>query len=343
MQYLKTVVGLDISENTFVTRIGSLNTELVQYISNAFSFTNDMKGFKKLLSWIRKMCQNLGIPSNMEINFVMEATGVYYENLAYFLSEENKFVSVILPNKIKNYSKTLENKSKTDDIDSANITQFGLERTLKRWEVPSPELRKLKELSREYQHIKKATTSIKNQIHAKEHSHLPVKETLKRLREQLKLYNYQSKQIKNQIGELINQNSDLNSRINNILSIKGVGLMTIISVLAETNGFSLIKNSKQLVSYAGLDVVHRQSGKSENRTSISKKGNKFLRNTLYMPALCACRSNEVLKNIYIKLCIRKNYKKIGIIAVARKLLILIYTLWKNNSTFIPNYESLRSA
>jgi len=101
MQYLKTVVGLDISENTFVTRIGSLNTELVQYISNAFSFTNDMKGFKKLLSWIRKMCQNLGIPSNMEINFVMEATGVYYENLAYFLSEENKFVSVILPNKIK--------------------------------------------------------------------------------------------------------------------------------------------------------------------------------------------------------------------------------------------------
>ena len=34
MQYLKTVVGLDISENTFVTRIGSLNTELVQYISN---------------------------------------------------------------------------------------------------------------------------------------------------------------------------------------------------------------------------------------------------------------------------------------------------------------------
>jgi transposase len=339
MQYLKLVIGLDISMDFFTARIGTLDNQLKQYISKACSFSNDIKGFKKLLSWIRKSFQNLKIPLDSEVQFVMEATGIYYENLAYFLCEENKFVSVILPNKIKNFAGTLDNKSKTDDIDAANITQFGLEKSLKKWDIPSPNFRELKELAREYQNILQASTVVKNQLHAKEHSHNPVKETMKRLKEQLKLYNYQLRQIKTQIQELINRDDDLNSRIKKIQTIKGVGLMTVVSVIAETNGFALIKNAKQLTSYAGLDIVQRQSGKIEGKTRISKKGNKFIRKAVYMPALCACRCNEKLKKIYIKLTIRKNFKKIGIIAVARKLLILIYTLWKNNSEYNPNYQS----
>ncbi|MBK8382624.1 MAG: transposase [Ignavibacteria bacterium] len=56
----------------------------------------------------------------------------YYENLAYFLTENKFSVSVLLANKeVKNFSKTLENKSKTDDIDAAIQTQYGLERHLK--------------------------------------------------------------------------------------------------------------------------------------------------------------------------------------------------------------------
>lgn len=339
MQYLKLVVGNDVSKDSFKASFGTLDNQLNKNVSKAFSFNNDIKGFKKLLSWTRKMLQNLKLPLSTEIQFVMEATGVYYENLAYFLSEENKFVSVVLPNKIKNFSKTLDNKSKTDELDAATVTQYGLEKALSRWEVPSPNFRKLKELSREYQNILQSSTIVKNQLHAKEHSHDPVKETVKRLKEQLKLYNQQLKQIKNQIQELINHDDDLNSKIKKIQTIDGVGLMTIVSIIAETNGFALIKNAKQLTSYAGLDIVHNQSGKFDGKTRISKKGNKFIRKAVYMPALCACRFNKKLKEIYIKLIIRKNYKKIGIIAVARKLLILIYTLWKNNTEYNPNYQS----
>jgi transposase len=339
MQYTKLVIGIDGSKDSFTACIGTLDSLFKMYISKSVAFSNDIKGFKKLLSWIRKSSQNLKIPLESEFQFVMEATGVYYENLAYFLSEENKFVSVILPNKFKHYSKTLNIKSKTDSIDAGIITQFGLERTLVKWEVPSANFKKLKELSREYQNIKKLTTIIKNQLHAKQHSHSPVKETVQRQKEQIKFYNKQLKQVKAQIEELINQDDELNSRVKKIQTINGVGLMTVVSIIAETNGFALIKNAKQLTSYAGLDIVQKQSGKSNGRTSISKKGNSFLRNSVYMPALTACRTNDKLKEIYIKLCIRKNYKKIGIIAVARKLLILIYTLWKNNTEYNPNYQS----
>ena len=338
MEYLKLVVGLDVAKDSFVACIGTLDSDLKHYIGKSKDFPNNLIGFKKLLSWIRKLSQNLKISLDSQFQFVMEATGVYYENLAYFLCEENKFVSVLLPNKIKHFAKTLDNKSKTDSLDAANITQFGLERNLRPWNIPNPNFRKLKELAREYQNIKQATTAIKNQLHAKEYSHSPVIETVKRLKEQLKLYNKQLKQIKTQIEKLINQDDDLNSKIKNIQSIKGVGLMTVVSIVAETNGFELIRNAKQLTSYAGLDIVHRQSGKIEGKTKISKKGNKFIRKAFYMPTLCACRCNEKLKAVYIKLCIRKNNKKIGIIAVARKLLVLIYTLWKNNTTYVPNYK-----
>jgi transposase len=339
MQYLKLVVGLDVAKDSFVACIGTVDSYFKQYISKSDSFQNNLIGFKKLLSWIRKFCQNLKIPMESQFQFVMEATGVYYENLAYFLFENNKFVSVILPNKIKYFSKTLDNKSKTDSIDAANITRFGLEKQLKRWNITNPNFRKLKELGREYQNINESTTVIKNQLHAKGYSHSPVKETVKRLKEQLKLFKNQLKQIKAQIEEIINQDDALMARIKNIQSTEGLGFMTIVLVIAETNGFALTQNTKQLTSYAGLDIVHRQSGKMDGKTRISKKGNKFIRKLLYMPALSACRYNEKLRAVYLKLCARKNNKKIGIIAVARKLLVLIYTLWKNNTPYDPNYKN----
>jgi len=103
--------------------------------------------------------------------FVVEATGVYYENLAYFLAENNYSVAVILPNKTKNFFKTLENKSKTDSLDAAGLTQFGLEKALKPWEAPSAIFKELKELTREHLSTTAMLSQLKNKLHAKKHSH----------------------------------------------------------------------------------------------------------------------------------------------------------------------------
>ena len=71
-----------------------------------------------------------------------------------------------------------------------------------------------------------------------------------------------------------------------LCSIPGVGLLTAATVLAETNGFDLIRNKRQLTSYAGLDVKEKQSGTSvKGKPRISKKGNKYLRKAMHLPAL----------------------------------------------------------
>ena len=48
--------------------------------------------------------------------------------------------------------------------------------------------------------------------------------------------------------------------LENICTIPGVGILTAVIVIAETNGFELIRNKKQITSYAGLDVKEKQSG-----------------------------------------------------------------------------------
>ena len=81
----------------------------------------------------------------------MEATGVYHESLAYYLAQEDCEVSIVLPNKISNYFKTLEVKTITDKTSSG--ARFGLERKLDLWKRPKPIFKKLRQLTRERDQI----------------------------------------------------------------------------------------------------------------------------------------------------------------------------------------------
>lgn len=327
MEIIKQVVGIDISKDTLAVSYGTLSINQDQKITSAVTIDNNPKGFRELISFTKKNKGTLTAP----LYFVMEATGVYYENLAYFLTEKHLQVIVVLPNKTKNFSKTLDIKSKTDNLDAQMITQLGLERQMQPWQVPSPLTKALKSLTREYSSIKRMAAQVKNQLHSKEYSYKPLKESLKRSKATLSVF---QKQLK----ELVEKDPDLNDRINKIDKIEGVGFMTAVSIIAETNGFALIENFKQLTSYAGLDVVYNDSGLKKHKTSISKKGNRFLRQAVYMPALSACKYNPKLKQTYIRLVIKKNVKKVALIAVARKLLILIYTIFKKNVDYISNYN-----
>ncbi|MFV0572975.1 MAG: transposase, partial [Xanthomarina gelatinilytica] len=56
-------------------------------------------------------------------------------------------------------------------------------------------------------------------------------------------------------------------KVSGISKLKGLSIMTIAVLLAETNGFELFTNFRQLVSYSGYDVVEHQSGKHRGRTT----------------------------------------------------------------------------
>ena len=268
----------------------------------------------------------------------MEATGVYYENLAYWLDGKGERISVLLANKAKYFAKSLNIKTKTDGVDAVMLSRIGLERKLDLWQVPSQVMREVKFLTREYAEIKAKLVIMKNQLHAKKHSYGCPPSVEKRLTKQISLLELQLMEIEAELRTTAMADSAFYDQILRICTIPGIGFMTVICIVAETNAFALVKNARQLASYAGLDIQHNQSGAKEGKTRISKKGNRFIRNALYMPALASTRHNPDMSQFYKRLIERKAAKKIGVTAVARKLLILTYTLWKNKTEFIPDYH-----
>ncbi|MBT5270475.1 MAG: IS110 family transposase, partial [Candidatus Marinimicrobia bacterium] len=315
MELIKQVLGIDISMDTFICRVGAITADQRTKIGTHKIFNNNIQGIRQFY----KFAQSQQIDGVTQY-FLMEATGVYYEGLAYFLKAQGAHVIVVLPNKAKHFAKTLTIKSKTDPIDAHMLTQMGLEKRLSEWEPPSELMKELKLLTREHLSLKELKTDAKNRVHAKTHSFKPGKDTIRRLRREIKLYETLIKEVELSIRSLLQSDTLMWVKIQNILRVNGVGLMTVAKVLAETNAFALIRNGKQLTSYAGLDVVFNDSGKHQGKTRISRKGNSHLRQSVYMPAISAIKSNPNLKSYYDRIIEKGKPKKVGVIAVARKLL-----------------------
>lgn len=334
MKILKQVVGIDVAQKELVVAFGRLKGDLRLEIFSTKVFTNNSQGFEKLVTWAKSLTDAQSI-----VQFVMEATGVYHELLAYHLYDRGIAVSIVLPNKISNYFKTLEVKTITDSTSAEAITRFGLERKIDLWNRPKPIFKNLRQLTRERDQIILMRTMAKNHLHAELAEAEPNETSVRRIKDQITMLNSQEKQVRREITKLA-QDPALKDSIKVMSSIPGIATLTAATVLAETNGFELIRSKKQLASYAGFDVRSKDSGTSvKGKPKISKRGNKYLRKSLYMPALATIRTDKTLKGFYARLVGKHGIKMKAAVAVQRKVLELMYTLHKKNQTYDKNYET----
>ncbi len=339
MNILKQVLGIDVAQKELVVCLSKLNSDLsIEHYANKV-FSNKETGFVALIKWVKKLTIE-----NVEIYFIMEATGVYHQKFAYYLDANGFNVSIVLPNKISNYIRTLETRTITDKTCAEAIAQFGLERKLDKWQKPNTIYKNLQQLTREREQIVEERSIVKNQLHAENAEAEPNANSIKRLKARVKFLNQQEKEIKQDIEKCIKKDESIEKEIKNITTIPGVGRLTATIVLAETNGFELIRNKKQLISYSGLDVREKQSGTSiKGKPRISKKGNKFLRKAMFFPALSAVKYEQNYKEIYARLVSKNGIKMKGLVAVQRKLLELIYIIFKNKTVYQSNYNKEKRA
>jgi transposase len=332
-EILKQVAGIDVSQKELVTSVGRMDGEMEIEIYAHKTFPNTEKGFMALLTWVKKL-----IGEAAKVRFVMEATGVYHEKLAYFLDEEGMPLSVVLPNKISNYFKTLDVKTITDKTAAEAITRFGLERKLDNWRRPKETYKKLRQLCRERSQVVELKTLAKNQLHAEQSEAAPNKSSLARINKHIAFLDKQEKEVMDEVKQLIKDDAEIQKIVLLICSIPGVGLLTAAIVLAETNGFDLIRNKRQLTSYAGLDVKDKQSGTSvKGKPRISKKGNRYLRKAMHLPALAAIRHDERFKAIFTRLVQKHGIKMKAAVAVQRKLLEMIFTVFSTATAYDKSY------
>jgi len=337
MKVIKQNVGIDVSKETLAVCLVMLHEDLSVKVKGSKSFANNQDGFKQLLAWVLSKRA-----PEVRLSFTMEPTGVYYENLAYFLHAQKEIVHIVLPVRAKRYAESLPGDSKTDKLDAKALGRMGVERSLDVWQIETPIYKDLKQLTRERESLIKERTNVKNRLHALLNSANPFQKSIKRLKGLIKYFDKQIQAIEEDIKDLVISEEWLRKKVEQVISIPGVGLLTAVIVIAETNGFALIKSIKQLVSYAGLDVKIRESGAWKGKAKISKKGNVHIRKAMYFPAYTNMKHSKNYLGLYSRIFAKKQKSLIAATATQKKLLGLIYTLWKNETVYIEDYQQQKS-
>ena len=122
-------------------------------------FSNKRSGHKKLLKWLKKRAPELS-----QVQVVMEATNIYWEELADYLHQQGLVVSVVNPAAVKGFAISQLQRNKTDKVDSRVIALFGQQTQPRVWQPPLPHQRKLRALVRHKQALIKSRTQQQNRL-----------------------------------------------------------------------------------------------------------------------------------------------------------------------------------
>lgn len=331
---IKHSIGIDIAKADFKACFLEFRTiDQRDRQKAAKTFANTPSGIESFAAWAEKH-RSGDIPCCT----VMEATGNYHEQLACHLQEQGHTVHVVLANRSKAFMKSIGQKTKNDHVDAKALALMGVYQKLDSWQPLSKHYYRLRALTRHVAALQKAKTVMTNQSHAIDQGMYGVEEVAGSL-------GYLTKELDNKINEakqkaviLLMEDPEAAERAECAASIKGVGLYTVALIVAETNGFALIKNHKQLTSYAGYDVRENQSGSRKGRTSISKRGNAHIRGALYLPSANTARFKvRPFQDLRERMLEKGCTPLAANTAVQSKLLRFIYTLWTKKEKFNPEH------
>ena len=122
-----------------------------------------------------------------------------------------------------------------------------------------------------------------------------------------------------------------------LISIKGIGKVTAAGLIGEVGDFQKFGTISEITKLAGLDLFEISSGKHRGRRRISKRGRPLLRKLLYFAALNMVKAHGILHEPYQGMLSRGMPKVKALVAIARKLLRIVFALARDNTMYVENY------
>ena len=290
-------------------------------------FANDPPGHQALCRYLSRRDATLRV--------CMESTGLYGLDLALALDRTQGIeVMVANPRAVRRFAEACMQRSKTDLIDARVLYDFAARMEFQRWQRPSLQALELRSVARRIAALTFSLTGEKNRRHAALLSTTTCKDVIRSIDQEIRFLGRDIAHLRQVALELIFRDYQLTRRFQLLTSIKGVGKVSAIAILAELAILPRDLDARQLVSYAGLDPRQHTSGKSVHQhKGISRAGNKYLRMALYFPALVAATREPNVRAFYDHLLARKKFKLQAIVAVMRKLLHAIYGMFKHDQPF----------
>ena len=152
--------------------------------------------------------------------------------------------------------------------------------------------------------------------------------------DQYELYIKQHEQLEKEIEEIALQIPG----VKEMLTIKGVGIMTAAGFVAEVGDIKRFTHPSQIQKLAGLNLIENSSGKHKGKTSISKRGRSRLRALLFRVIMPLVSKNDEFKMLHEYYTSRKENplkKKQSLILLCCKLIRIFFAIMNKQVEYNP--------
>lgn len=297
--------------------------------SKRAAFANHPKGFQQLGRWL----QPHGAAS---WRVGLESTGHYGQALAQWLHEHGPQVHVINPERTAAYARSIGQRNKTDSADAEMIAAYTAKHELTRWTPASAEQETLRAYTRTRHQLQQQRQQLANQLSSAPAVVQPVFQAL------IADLDRHLATLEEKIDQHLAAHAVLAAQVRRLSTVKGIGRRTATIAIAELPPIQPHTDARAICAWVGLTPKRHQSGHTERRAHLSRKGNLYLRDALFMPALVAKRYNPLLKTFAQRLALKGKSNNSILGAIAHKLLRILVGLLKSNTNFDPNWSQKKT-
>lgn len=285
--------------------------ELVLDLSGTIHrFANEPKSIAKL---IKTICRTSASP-----HLVCEATGGYEQPLAIAAARLRIPISIVQPQRVRAFAKGIGLRAKSDPIDAALLSRFGVATSPQPTMAKEPAVAELDALMRFRAEM---IDSLQREINRAEHHTCPA--VIRIHKDVVERYRKHIKTLDKAAAALVAKDEALSKTDAMLQEVIGVGGQTSRALLAFLPELGH-GGRRPIAALAGLAPYDRDSGKATGKRFI-QGGRAQVRRVLHMAAVVATRHNPVLKAFYQRLRLAGKPFKVAIVAVTRKLLIHLNT------------------
>jgi len=297
-------IGIDVSKN----KLDVYDTKNEKF----YSVSNDQKGINHLIELFK--------PS-ADLLVLIDLTGGYEYLVTAAFFQEGFNIHKAQGLNVKQFVRSFGQKAKTDKIDAKMLTIYGakMQESLRLYQ---PNDNQLKELISRLEDLK---DMLRKENNRKEH--FQDKAAKHSLSSSINFLKKQIEEIEVEIKQRIDKDKELKDKAKAINSVKAIGNKTTMILLAALPELGKA-NRNEIAALAGVAPYANDSGITNKRRRTSS-GRPFVKKTLFMCALVAIVHNHQLKTFYQKLVSNGKQKLVAIVAVMRKLLIIINNVCKD--------------
>ena len=297
---------------------------------------NDSTSIRKLLTELR---QSFKLTLSQTL-IVLESTGIYGMHLLEVAW--GRKMPVWMEHAMHIKAANGMTRGKSDVIDAERIALYGLryQDKIRLWTPPRDVLRQLKALSVTRQRMIRARKMLSQPIkEMKAFSGLKESKMVQTCSDPvISQLTKQIRMIDDQIKDLIQKDDHLSRQVNRITSIKGVGMVTAVAMVIETEEFTKYADAKKLACAAGVVPFAHSSGRYKGKERVSHKANKRLKTLLHQCARSAVGVPGELREYYDRKVAEGKHKMSVLNAVRNKIVLRIFAVIRDDVMYNPKFQ-----